>query len=96
MGRGVRPGRGSVLRPYVTAGATALSNDDIAVSASFLGAPGVSPFTVTKSLDRIMADVGAGVELLTVGGASLRMDYSGRFSSDVESHALDLRGSVAF
>lgn len=56
-------------------------------------APGVSPFTVTKSVDRIMANVGAGVELLTLGGATLRMDYWGRFSSDVEAHALELRGA---
>lgn len=60
----------------MTAGATAQSDDDSAVSASFLGTPGASPFTVSKSMDRLMGDAGAGVELLTADAVSLRVDYS--------------------
>jgi hypothetical protein len=58
--------------------------------------PGIEPFSVAKEIDPLMADVGAGLEFIGAGGATLRLDYSGRFSQDLEEHGLGLKASLPF
>lgn len=87
---------GALMRPYLWAGVTAFAGGDFAVAASFNGAPGIEPFSVAKEIDPLMADVGAGLEFIGAGGATLRLDYSGRFSQDLEEHGLGLKASLPF
>jgi uncharacterized protein with beta-barrel porin domain len=74
-----------------------VSGTDPSITASFAGAPaGVAPFTVSGEFDRTYLDVDAGVDVLAVKGAVLRIGYAGRFSSHVTANAATLKVSIPF
>jgi len=89
---------GMLIRPYVTAGFTQfLSNTSARVQTTMQGAPvGVGPFTVTTSIDRTYADVSAGVDVLAVGGITVKVGYFGRFSEDTQLNGGQLKLSIPF
>jgi uncharacterized protein with beta-barrel porin domain len=90
-------GNGTLVRPFVRAGATWFSDDNVTVSASFAGTPdGVDPFTILAEMDQVQADVAAGVEMINVEGSALRFYYDGHFGDTVEIHSVGLKGSAAF
>ena len=85
------------MRPFVRAGATWFSDDDVAVSASFAGTPGgVGPFTILAEMDQVQADVAAGVEMISAADNALRLYYDGHFGDTIQIHSVGLKGSVAF
>lgn len=85
------------MRPFVRAGATWYENGDLALSASFLGAPaGVSPFTITTKMDDVMGSVGAGLDLITAGDTVLHLTYDGQLGNTTDIHSVALKGSVRF
>jgi hypothetical protein len=56
----------------------------------------VAPFTVTGEFDRTYLDVDAGVDVLSVDGAVLRVGYLGRFSQNVSANGATLKFSLPF
>lgn len=87
---------GLLLRPFAQLGVTHfLAGDDPEVSAIFEGAPqGVSGFTVHGDMDESFLDAAAGVDLLSRGGAVVRLNYVGQFSDRTDSHGVFLRLSM--
>ncbi len=88
---------GTLVRPYVRGGLTWYSEDDVTVTASFLGAPGsVAPFTIAANTDDVQADVNAGVEMISGGDSTLRLFYDGHFGDRIAVNAAGFKASVKF
>jgi uncharacterized protein with beta-barrel porin domain len=69
---------GTLIRPYVRGGATIFDETDFTLTASFAGTPkGVAPFRIRTGIDDVVADVSAGVEVLGVRSASVKLFYDG-------------------
>ena len=86
-----------VARPFIRGGATWVDNDKFTTSASFAGAPPtIAPFTIASSIDKVVADVAAGVDLLATDGMVLRLEYDGRFGEDTRQHGGAAKLSVPF
>ena len=88
---------GTLVRPYLRAGATWYGNDNLALNASFLDAPaGVSPFTITTKMDDVMGLVGAGLDVINGGDAVLHLAYDGQLGETTQIHSVALKGSARF
>lgn len=88
---------GTLVRPYVRGGATFYDDPDFVLLASFEGVPGgVGPFRIATATDDVLANVGAGVDVIGSEGASFRLYYEGRFSDLVEQHAGGIKASLPF
>ncbi|MEZ5849099.1 MAG: autotransporter domain-containing protein [Hyphomicrobiaceae bacterium] len=82
-------------RPFVKAGATFLDASDTTVTSSFVDAPAAG-FVTTARYDRVLFDVGAGIDLLNVAGAALRVQYDGKFGATTQQHNFAIKGSMPF
>jgi hypothetical protein len=90
-------GESGTLRPYVRAGITAVSDAEFTLSSSFLSAPaGITPFTIASRFDNMYLDVAAGLDVLTVNGLEIKLNYDGRFSDNSEMHGGSLKASAKF
>ena len=79
------------------AGATWFSDDNVTVSASFVGTPdGVDPFTIRAEMDQVQADVAAGVEMITSEDSVMRLYYDGHFGDTTRIHSVGFKGSAKF
>lgn len=88
---------GTLVRPFVRAGLTWFSEDDVTVASSFSGAPsGVPDFTVIANTDEVQADVAAGIELISGSDSALRLFYDGQFGDRLAVHAAGFKASVKF
>jgi len=88
---------GTLVRPYLRGGATWYENGNLALSASFLGAPaGVSPFTINTNLDDVMGTVGAGLDVINGNDAVLHLTYDGQFGATTQIQTVGLKGSARF
>jgi hypothetical protein len=90
-------GDGTLLRPYARAGATVFGDNDFAVLASFEQAPGgIGPFRIATHTDDVVADIGAGLDVIGKKGAELKLFYEGRFGDLVSDNAGGLKASIPF
>jgi hypothetical protein len=88
---------GTLIRPYVRGGATIFDETDFTLKASFAGTPkGVAPFRIRTGIDDVVADVSAGVEVLDLRGASVKLFYDGRFGDTIQENAGGAKASVPF
>jgi len=88
---------GTLVRPYVRGGATLFDDPDFVLLASFQGAPsGVGSFRIASSTDDVVGNVGAGMDVIGVEGASFRLYYEGQFGDTVTQHAAGIKGSWNF
>jgi len=88
---------GTLVRPFVRAGVTWYSEDDVSIAASFSGAPSsVSPFTIVAETDDVQADIAAGVELITAGNSSVRVFYDGQFGDRISVQSAGFKAGVKF
>lgn len=88
---------GTLVRPFLRGGLTWYSEDDVTVSASFLGAPsGVAPFAIAAATDEVQADVAAGIEMIDTEDSALRIFYDGQFGDRLAVHAGGIKASVRF
>ena len=88
---------GTLVRPFLRGGATWYENGNLALSASFLGAPtGVSPFTIATKMDDVMGTVGAGLDVITGTDTVLHLTYDGQFGLTTQINAVALKGSARF
>ena len=85
----------AVLRPFARAGVTWRDGDDMSLDAEFAAAP-VGFFKTKTALDEVLADLSAGVEVITRDGSAIRLQYDGRFGSDTQQNSASVKGSVPF
>jgi hypothetical protein len=88
---------GTLLRPYLRGGLTVFGNNDFALLASFEGAPtAVGPFLIATKTDDVVADVGAGLDLIGRGGAEIKLFYEARLGDLVSQQSGGIKASVPF
>jgi uncharacterized protein with beta-barrel porin domain len=88
---------GGVARPYIRGGVTWLDNSTIDTTAGFAGAPiGTTPFTITTSIDHVVANAGAGVDLIDTNGMVLDLQYDGQSGEQTTQHGGAIKLSVPF
>jgi uncharacterized protein with beta-barrel porin domain len=88
---------GTLIRPYVRGGATIFDETDFTLKASFAGTPkGIAPFRIRTGIDDVVADVSAGVEVVDVRGASVKLFYDGRFGDTIQENAVGAKATVPF
>ena len=85
-----------MVRPFIRGGATWVDNDTFITSASFADAGGVGGFTITSSIDKVVAELAAGMDWIASDGMVLRLQYEGRFGEDTEQHGGNIKLSVPF
>jgi len=90
-------GNGALLRPFLYAGASFLSQDDWTSSARLRGAPaGTGSFDTSLPIDDVVGKVGAGLQVMNAGGVDFRLQYEGQFSQHVRSNSAALKVSMPF
>lgn len=89
-------GFGWTVKPYARAGVSFASGDQMAMSASFVSAPSVGAFMVSSRLDSVMADIEAGVNLLSLDGISAKLSYQGHIGTVSEDHTGGLKVQMPF
>jgi hypothetical protein len=88
---------GMLLRPYVTAGASFLSNRSWRQSASLINAPaGAGQLSTSVPMDQVAGHVTVGAQLYTSKNIDFRLQYDGEFSRTTTSHAGSLVASLRF
>ncbi|PVB59351.1 autotransporter outer membrane beta-barrel domain-containing protein [Labrenzia sp. 011] len=88
---------GTSLRFFGRVGLTVLSNNDWQTRAQFVSAPsGAGKFTTTLDHEDVFASIGAGLQLTSVDGFDLRLEYDGRFSDKLATNSGSLRVSIPF
>jgi len=66
---------------------TIFDETDFTLKASFAGTPkGVAPFRIRTGIDDVVADASAGVEVLALGGTSLKLFYEGRLGDTIQEN----------
>ncbi len=86
-----------IARPYLRAGLTWRSEDTFSTTANFSAAPGAAnSFTVTSSVDDVVADIGAGIDFIAPGDTALRFEYGGQFGEQTTQHSGSAKISVPF
>jgi uncharacterized protein with beta-barrel porin domain len=96
LGADLRLASGGVARPFVRAGITWLDTGSFATTAAFADDVGATPFTIVSKVDTTVADLSAGVDLISSSGMALRLQYDGRFGEETELHAGTAKLSVPF
>ena len=89
---------GALVRPFLRAGVMQwLSGATPATQAVLQGAPaGTEAFTVNGRIARTFVVLNAGVDVIDVGGAVLRLGYAGQYASTLKQHGLTVKASMPF
>ncbi|WP_294262542.1 autotransporter outer membrane beta-barrel domain-containing protein [Propionivibrio sp.] len=88
----------TLLRPYLRLGLTRfLSDNDRHITASLQGAPaGVEPLHGSHQVGQYLRRRLLGLDVLTKKGATVRLDYTGQFSSHSSANAVWVKLSMPF
>jgi len=88
---------GTLVRPNVTVGLTQfIGSAAPSVTASFLSAPGVAPFTVNSSFATTYLDIGANIDVFVQGNVVLSLQGAGKFSSSTIGYGGGLKAALKF
>jgi outer membrane autotransporter protein len=97
LGAEQRLTNGTVVRGFVKGGATFRDTDSFVTTASFAGGPiGAPAFAITSTIDKTVADVGVGLDLLAADGVAIRLQYDGQFGESTTLHSGTAKFSVKF
>ncbi len=78
-------------------GATWLDNDQFITTASFAGAPaGMALLSITTSVDKVVADLAAGLDMIGTDGMVVRLQYDARFGDKTEPHSGTAKPTVPY
>ncbi len=91
-----RGANGFVTRAFVKGGVTFRDTDTFVTTATFADAPGAAAFAISSKVDKTVADVGAGLDLISAGGTALRLQYDGQYGSNTTQHSGGAKHSVKF
>jgi hypothetical protein len=88
----------SVLRLFARAGVARLvSGGSVTLNATLQGAPqSVAPFAANQSTDKTVADLAAGVDVITSSGLVLKVGYEGQLSSHGSQYSMNAKLSIPF
>jgi autotransporter-associated beta strand protein len=88
---------GVLVRPYARGGATFYGNTSFDLSSHFKDGPSaVNGFETRNELDGVLANIGAGLDVLMDDATTLRLSYDGTFGDTTESHAGGIRAEFKF
>jgi outer membrane autotransporter protein len=88
---------GYTVRPYASIGVSLSSISEWDTHARFASAPaGTDPFKSTLNTGRIFGQISGGVQLLSVKGMDVRLQYDGLLSNKVTSHSGSLKATWQF
>jgi outer membrane autotransporter protein len=88
---------GSFVRPYLRVGGLFFDDNSFAMTSTFMSAPdGLSPFTVMSRFDQSYFNVGAGLDLLTLSGINVKLNYEGLFAGHSDANSGGLKVGVKF
>jgi outer membrane autotransporter protein len=97
IGAEQRLANGTVLRAFIKGGATFRGTNTFVTSASFVGAPiGAPGFAITSQIDKSVADLGAGLDLIATDGLAVRVQYDGQFGDTTTLHSGSTKISIKF
>ena len=88
--------QGAMYRAFVRGGASFRDKDTFVTTASFADAMGGAPFTTANRIDRMTADIGAGVDITMHGSTNVRVQYDGQFGQRTTNHSGSAKVSVPF
>ncbi len=88
--------QGAMYRAFVRGGASFRDKDTFVTTASFADAGGGAPFTTASRIDRMTADIGAGVDITMHGSTNVRVQYDGQIGQRTTSHSGSAKVSVPF
>lgn len=57
---------------------------------------GVGGFEITSSIDKVVAELAAGMDWIASDGMVLRLQYEGRFGEETEQHGGNIKLTVPF
>ncbi len=84
-------------RPFIRAGLTWRDTNTFATTASFIEAPAdLSRFTVQTKVDKIVGDVGLGMDLVGGRNTALRIIYKGQFGELTTQHSGTAKFNMKF
>lgn len=90
------PGVG-IARPFVKGGFTWRDTAAFATTSSFVGAPaGIAPFAISTKVDRTVAEIGAGVDVIGANDLVVRLQYDGQLGETSSQHAGSAKVSIKF
>lgn len=86
----------SLWRIFLRGGVTWQDTSHFVITGSFVEAPGIAPFSINSKFDQVMADVSAGVDVINKAGATLKVQYDGRFGETMQQNAVSLKASATY
>jgi Autotransporter beta-domain len=90
------PTESGLIRPFLRAGVRLFSDDDLNLSAAFIGSPDVADFTATTPIDRLMGQVSAGVDFVSGDRFDARASYDGMVGERAVQHVGSLKLRMKF
>jgi uncharacterized protein with beta-barrel porin domain len=85
------------FRPFIRAGVTAYSQKSFGVTAYLQNVgPDLGSFTTMSTIDPVVMDVAAGLEVLNKNGMSLKMTYEGHYGRTSRTDIAGAKFSVRF
>ena len=90
-------GDGTVLRPWLTAGAALRPDATFALPVSFVGSiPAAGTYTITTRVDKTAATVEGGLDIIKAGAYSFSLAYSGEFGQTYTRNGARFKFSFPF
>ncbi|WP_346910584.1 autotransporter outer membrane beta-barrel domain-containing protein [uncultured Roseibium sp.] len=97
LGSRLRYKDGTDLRVYGKLGLSFLSSDTWETDARFTNrTAGTSSFKTSLEHEDLFASIGAGIQITSIEGVDLRLEYNGRFSEKLATNSGSLRFSIPF
>jgi outer membrane autotransporter protein len=92
-----RMASGTLVRPFIGGGLTWYSDTAFSGAFSFADGPEEAGSFVTRtSIDEVVGNVAAGIDILGADGFDLRLRYDGAFGETITNQSLGLRAAVQF
>jgi len=86
-----------MYRPRIRVGASFFSNTTFSTDSAFTAAPAGGPtFRTSTNMDRVLADVAVGIDVMSVGGAVLSLYYAGQFGATTQQNTIGAKASLPF
>ncbi|GEM_PF-6581620 len=78
-------------------GASFFSNTTLSTDSAFTAAPaGGSTFRTSTNMDRVLADIAVGIDVMSVGGAVFSVYYAGQFGATTQQNYIGAKASIGF
>ena len=86
---------GLAVQPFIRAGVTVFDTKEFKLDAAFASTTTL-PFQITSSIDGLVTDVSAGLDVFGKAGSVLRFQYDRQFGETTRRNSGTIKGSVPF